>query len=149
MKFGKSSLEKLETCHEDLRRVMLMAIDRTNVDFGISEGYRTIERQNQLFLEGKSKIDGVNKTGKHNYSPSLACDIFIFHEDYEIRKKLVYDKIHLSYIAGIVNSCAVELYNAGEITHLIRWGGNWNGDGLIGVDQAFDDYPHFELIKPC
>ena len=145
--FGSRSKEKLATMHEDLQKVFKLAVKRSSIDFGIAEGHRSIERQYELFKQGKSKIDGKEKKGKHNYNPSLAGDIYAYHPDAETRRKIAYDKNSLSYIAGVVESCAKELYNAGEIEHLIRWGGNWDRDGVILLDQSFDDYPHFELIK--
>lgn len=147
-KFGRRSLKKLNTAHPDLIAIMTLAISRTRVDFGISEGYRTIGRQFELFLAGKSKIDGYKRKGKHNEKPSLAVDIYTYHPDYETRQKLAYDKVHLAYIAGVVIACAQELYQAGQITHLVRWGANWDKDGVIDFDQKFDDYPHFEIYKP-
>lgn len=143
--FGKTSAARLETCHSDLQKIMKLAVSRSRVDFGVSEGARPLERQQQLFREGKSKIDGINKKGKHNLTPSEACDIYVYHPDYETRKKLVYDVGSLCYIAGVVISCAAELLAAGEIQHSIRWGGNWDRDGVILHDQSFDDLPHFEL----
>ena len=144
--FGDKSTKELSTCHKDLRKIFNLVITRTKVDFGISEGHRPIKRQNKLFKEGKSKIDGYTKKGKHNYTPSLALDIYIYYPQKDTRKKLLYDKSHLAYIAGIVDSCAIELLNKGEIKSKIRWGGNWDSDGIIDFDQDFDDYPHFELI---
>lgn len=146
--FGDRSKKNLDTCHKDLKTIFLLAIKRSKIDFGISEGHRSIERQNKLFNEGKSKIDGINKKGKHNYNPSLALDIYVYHPDSATRSKLAYNKEHLTYIAGIVDSCAKELYDNGEVNHLIRWGANWDSDGVIALDQSFDDYPHHELIKP-
>ena len=143
--FGTRSKEKLETCHVDLQKIMELVISRSKVDFGISEGHRTTGRQKQLFDEGKSKIDGINKLGKHNLNPSEAVDIYAYHSDLETRRKIAYDKAHLSYIAGLVDSCAIELLNKGDITHAIRWGANWDSDGVIDYDQSFDDFPHFEL----
>ncbi|MFY0629281.1 MAG: hypothetical protein JXR05_02800 [Flavobacteriaceae bacterium] len=147
-KFGKRSKEKLATCHEDLQKILNLAISRSRVDFGISEGHRSIERQNELFREGKSKIDGITKKGKHNSNPSEATDIYGYHPDLETRRKLAYDKVTLSYIGGIIDACAAELFEKGEISHIIRWGANWNSNGIIDYDQSFDDYPHFELKKP-
>ena len=49
-KFGKSSLKELHSCHEDLQKILNLAISLSKIDFGISEGYRTIEKQNKLFL---------------------------------------------------------------------------------------------------
>lgn len=146
--FSKNSKSKLETCHEDLQKIFNLAISRTKVDFGISEGHRDLETQYQYFKEGKSKISGINSKGKHNYYPSLAVDFFVYHPEVTMRKKIIYDTMHLSYLAGIIDSCAAELFDKGEITHLIRWGGNWDSDGVIVYDQTFNDLPHVELIKP-
>lgn len=146
-KFGTGSQSKLNSCHVDLIKIMELAISRSDIDFGISEGHRSLERQYQLFLEGKSQIDGKSRTGKHNSFPSMAVDIFSYHPDTETRRQIVYDKVHLSYIAGVIKTCAQELYDNGEVSHKIRWGANWDSDGIIDYDQAFDDYPHFELTK--
>ena len=64
-KFGNASKQKLSEVHPDLQKVLNLAISRSPLDFGISEGYRSPERQNQLYKEGKSRIDGINKKGKH------------------------------------------------------------------------------------
>ena len=144
---GSNSRIKLDTCHKDLQLIIETAISRSKIDFGISEGHRTLARQKQLFDEGKSKIDGISSKGMHNYKPSLAVDIFVYHPDLETRRKLAYDRVHLSYIAGVIDAVAEELYAKGDITHLIRWGANWDSDGIIDYDQPFDDFPHFELIK--
>lgn len=147
-KFGKRSIDNLDTCHRDLQKIAKLAITRSSVDFGVSEGHRSIERQQQLFQEGKSKIDGVKRLSKHNHNPSLAFDIYAFHADPEFRQKLAFDTLVLAFIAGVLMSCAEELYEKGEITHKLRWGGNWDRDSIIIHDQSFDDLPHFELIKP-
>lgn len=142
---GNNSRMKLDTCHKDLQLIIETTISRTKVDFGVSEGHRSLARQKQLYDEGKSKIDGISRKGKHNYFPSLAVDIFSYHPDLETRRMIAYDTVHLSYIAGVIDSVAAELYSKGDITHLIRWGANWDSDGIIDYDQPFDDFPHFEL----
>lgn len=141
--FGKKSKEKLSTCHKDLQLIMNEAIKISNVDFGISEGYRSLEKQLQYFKEGKSKIDGITKKGKHNYKPSLAVDIFPYLEN-----EANWDNEHLSYLSGVIHAVSEILFAQGETTHKIRWGGNWDMDGVILLDQSFDDRPHFELVKP-
>jgi len=146
-KFGSTSDEKLNTCHKDLQLIMRLAISRSKIDFGISEGHRTVQKQLQYFNEGKSKVDGIKVKGKHNFIPAEATDIYVYHPDVETRRKLAYDRSHLSYIAGIVESCAEELFAKGLITHKIRWGANWDSDNVIDYDQPFDDFPHFELLK--
>ena len=144
--FGSNSKEKLATCHSDLQKILSLAISRTGVDFGISEGHRSLERQKMLFDDNKSTIDGISRKGKHNYVPSLAADLYVYHPDLETRRKIAYDKVHLAYIMGIVASCAAELLKDCKITHKVRWGGNWDSDGVLVIDQKFQDLPHIELI---
>lgn len=141
-KFGKKSNDKLDTCHGDLQKIMRLAISRSSIDFGISEGYRSEERQIELYETGKSTL----KFGKHNKNPSYACDIYIWHDDPVTRREKQYDELSLSYIAGVIQSCAKELKESKEIEHRVRWGGNWDLDGEIVTDQTFQDLPHFEII---
>ena len=146
MKFGDRSLKNLHTCHTDLQKIFYLAIKISRVDFGISEGHRSLERQRELYQQGKSKINGTTKKGKHNIHPSMAADIYAYHPDINVRRKIIYDIPTLSYLAGTITAIAKELKEKGEITHDIRWGGNWNKDGVILHDQSFDDLPHYELI---
>lgn len=142
-KFGKTSKKRLATCHIDIQLIMTEAIKITNVDFGIAEGERSVEKQQQYFKEGKSKIDGIKKKGKHNYTPSLAVDIYPYFNN-----GAKWDNEHLSYLSGIIHAVSEILLNDGKITHKVRWGGNWDMDGVILIDQSFDDRPHFELVLP-
>lgn len=144
--FGKRSSRELDTCHPDIQKVMQMAISLTRIDFGVSEGHRAVSRQKLLYDQGLSKIDGVSKLGKHNLYPSEACDIYIYHPNDKLRRQLAYDKCSLAYVAGVIQTCATKLLETGEINHDVRWGGNWDQDGVILIDQRFDDMPHFELI---
>lgn len=143
--FGKRSLDNLATCHEDLQIIAEESIINSQIDFGISEGYRSVERQKELYDKQLSKIDGINKKGKHNYSPSLAFDIYAYVSG---KRNLAYDEKHLCLIAGTIIATANRLFRDGSISHVIRWGGNWDGDGEIVYDQGFVDLPHFELKKP-
>lgn len=153
--FGNVSKQRLSTCHIDIQKVLNLALSRSCVDFGVSEGYRPIEKQQEYYAIGRTvdinkptitNIDGINKKGNHNYLPSRAVDIYIYHPDPEIRKKIAFDPVHLGYIAGLIESCSKELLEKGETTHEIRWGNNWDRDGVIAYDQNLDDAPHFEII---
>lgn len=155
--FGTTSKERLDTCQQDLVKIFELAISRSSIDFGIAQGARTWEQQLDYFNQGKSKLDPrleANKSrakhvvGKGWRELSEAVDIYIYHPNYETRRKLAYDIPSLAYMAGIVQSCALELFHCGEVSHVIRWGGNWDSDGIILQDQSFDDLPHFELKKP-
>jgi peptidoglycan L-alanyl-D-glutamate endopeptidase CwlK len=134
-KFGTTSKERLATCHDDLQKIMESAIALSPIDFGIACGHRSIADQQKAFNEGKSKIDGITKKGKHNYSPSLAVDVYAF-----VNGKASWDAKELCVIAGVVLAVAA---NYGI---KLRWGGNWDMDSQIISDQSFQDLPHFELI---
>lgn len=142
---GTNSAKKLVECHNDFFHIVAYALQLSEVDFGIAEGHRSLARQKELFDQGKSKIDGIVKKGKHNYTPSEAIDIFIYHPYPEVRKQIAYDYNHLCYVAGVLQTAAKILKSKGTITHTLRWGGNWDGDGVIVKDQSFDDLVHFEL----
>lgn len=153
--FGSASRRRLLTCHIDIQKVMNLVLSRSCIDMGISEGHRTVEKQQEYYAIGRTvslnkptitNIDGVTKKGNHNYLPSRALDIYIWHPDTATRKKIAYDKIHLGYIAGLVESCAAELLEKEEITHVIRWGNNWDRDGIIAYDHTLQDAPHFEIL---
>jgi peptidoglycan L-alanyl-D-glutamate endopeptidase CwlK len=120
---------------------MKTAIESSTIDFGIAEGERSVERQKELFDQGSSKIDGVTRKGKHNYSPSLAVDIYPF-----INGAAVWDNETLSFLAGFIHGIAARLLEEGKISHGLRWGGNFDMDGEI-LEQSFDDRPHFELVR--
>jgi len=146
--FGTNSKKRLSTCHSDIQKVLNLAITRSKVDFGLSEGERSIERQQELYAIGRTvnvhkrtvtNVDGVVKKGKHNHSPSLAVDIYVWHDNPSTRKQINYDEAHLSYVAGVIDSCAAEL----NID--ITWGGNWDNDGIIKFDQGLNDMPHFQI----
>lgn len=140
--FSEASLKKLETCHIDLQKIMKLAISISDIDFGIAEGHRSIEDQQKYFKEGKSKIDGITKLSKHNYTPSLAVDIFPFFDG-----EVQWEVSHSTYLAGLIHGVSEMLFKNNEITHKIRWGGNWDMNGVILIDQSFDDRPHFELVN--
>ena len=155
--WGNTSQKRLETCHVDLQKIFNLAISRSSTDVSIVEGHRPVEIQQEYYSIGRTKelhrkpitkIDGVNKLGKHNVMPSEAIDFMIWNNNREVRKEIAWNQGHLSYFWGVLDSCAKELYEKGEITHLLRWGGDWDRDGVFFIDQSFDDAPHVELYKP-
>ncbi|MBL4753574.1 MAG: M15 family metallopeptidase [Flavobacteriales bacterium] len=130
-KLGETSIKKLSTCHKDLIKLIRLVEKRVPFDFTVLEGARTIERQKELFDQGKSKIDGVTHLGRHNYTPSHAIDLSPYPIDWgDLRRFMV--------LGGVVLSCANEL----GLT--VRWGADWDMDGDYR-DQNFNDLPHFEL----
>ena len=146
--FGERSKRELSTCKPALRKVMELAIKQSPVDFGISQGARSVEQQRQFYLKGVSQVNPDRYTleelplkGKHivtdKFPLSRAADIFIYVPG---KRELSYHPEHLALVAGVIYAAAAQLGIA------IRWGGNWDGDGEILTDQKFDDSPHLELI---
>lgn len=142
--FGKRSKEKLATCHPDLQLIANESLKVSRMDFGISEGNRSIEKQLEYFYTGKSKVDGIKIKGKHNYQPSLAFDLYAYISG---KPHLAFNVANLAYLGGVLTATANRLLNEGKITHKLRWGFNWDMDGEIGTDQRFQDMPHFEILK--
>ena len=126
-KFGKRSMSKLETCHEDLQQIFYQVIK--HFDCTVTEGHRGEEAQNKYFEEGKSKVKFPK--GRHNSYPSRAIDVAPYPIDYN-------DLDRFYYFAGFVKGVAAML----DIP--IRWGGDWNDDTQV-KDTGFKDLPHFEL----
>lgn len=156
MKYGEKSKKRLLEGHLDIQKIFNLFITRTKIDISIIEVHRSIETQQKYYAIGRTvdlhkktitNVDGINKVGKHNKKPSEAVDFMVWHNDKYLRNKIAYDKAHLMYVYGILDSCAQELYDKGEISHLIRSGSNWDMDGVLFIDQNFADAPHIELIK--
>jgi peptidoglycan L-alanyl-D-glutamate endopeptidase CwlK len=136
--FGAASEAQLATIDDRLSDVLRLALSWGVMDFSVYKGHRTIEEQQEVFRQGKSQIDGINKKGKHNYYPSQAADILPYPSI--INGVNVWnDKDRFCKLAGLIFGAAAVL------DYEIRWGGDWDGDGN-NADSTFNDYPHFEII---
>ena len=143
-KFSKASSAKLETCHEDLQKVMHEAIKY--IDFRIEYGHRTPAEQLELFKKGRKyhngkwvKVgktvtdkDGTYKKSKHNYFPSLAIDII----PYPFKGWNNLDQFH--------DLQEVVMREAKKLGINLVWGADWDGDGDIR-EHTLQDYPHYEV----
>ena len=47
--FSKQSIEALERCQTDLQRIVESSLERSQIDFAVVEGHRSVARQ-QLYL---------------------------------------------------------------------------------------------------
>ena len=111
----------MEGVHPDLVRVVERAIQITDVDFGVTEGLRTRERQAQLFVAGASKTMNSRHLTGH------AIDLVAY-----IGSEVRWDWPLYHKIAAAMKAAAKELGVA------ITWGGDW---------ASFKDGPHFELDR--
>lgn len=120
-KFGARSLKNLEGVHPDLVKVAHRALEITTVDFMVTEGRRTIERQRQLLKAG------ATRTLKSRHLTGHAIDIAPV-VDGEVR----WDWPLFDVLAAAMTQAAKE-HNVS-----IVWGGSW---------RNFRDGPHFELNR--
>ncbi len=132
-KLSDRSLERARDVNPKLINLILLAIRRTPIDFGVAwmGGKRTAEEQNQLFKEGYSQCDGYEKLSKHQSGDAIDLNIFV-------GSRLVENKEMLCVVAGVMFSCA------NELGINLRWGLDWNGNGDIR-DNKFNDMYHFEI----
>jgi len=135
-KFNQISLDKLHSCHPDLQ-ILFKEVIR-HVDCSIICGHRNQKDQDAAFTAGKSKLKFPN--GKHNSNPSMAVDVAPFPIVWDNHKRFY-------WFGGYVMGIAEILLQHGIITHKVRYGGDWDGDGDI-TDQKFNDLLHFELVTP-
>ncbi len=142
-KFGKTSLERLATCHSLLQELLHEVVLTKNCT--ILEGHRSEVRQNELFTQGRSKVQWPDS--RHNADPSLAVDVVPWFNDAphvrwpDPKSSTFARELGQWYLfIGYVQRTAEEMGIA------IRCGADWDGDGLT-IDQSFHDLPHIELIS--
>ncbi len=120
-RLSSRSLARLDGVHPDLIRVVKRAIQITPVDFGITEGLRTKERQKELVAKGASRtLNSRHLTGH-------AVDVVAY-----IGSEVRWDWPLYPKIAAAFRQAAKE--EGVPIT----WGGDW---------PKLRDGPHFELDR--
>lgn len=119
-KLSQRSIERLKGVHPDLVSVVKLAIERTDVDFLVTEGLRTKERQRELVAAGASKT--MNSRHITGHAVDLAAYVNGIRWDWPLYEK----------IAKAMKQAAYEL------NIKIEWGGDW---------KSFKDGPHFQLPK--
>ena len=115
------SQKRLDGVHQDLQKVVSLAITMTDVDFCVTEGLRTIERQRELVAKGASQ------TMKSRHLTGHAVDLAAMI-DGEVR----WDWPLYHKLADAMKTAAFKLKVP------IVWGGDWT---------SFKDGPHFELDR--
>ena len=126
-KFGKRSKERLATCDERLQEVFNEVI--LFVDCSVLEGHRGQERQDQLYIDGKTKVKYPN--GRHNRFKSRAADVTPYPVNWADRER---QTLFAGFVIGLARAKGIKL----------RWGGDWDMDFQV-MDNRFDDFPHFEV----
>lgn len=138
---GKRSVDNLKGVHPDMVKLMTAAIKKTPVDFTITEGLRTVQRQQELYRIGRRGIvgehtvtqkDGVKSKSNHQAKSDgygHAVDLYPYYNgSVQVQDKGV--PAAQKKIAAHIKSVAKELGIK------IVWGGDW---------KTPYDPPHFEL----
>lgn len=120
-KLSKRSVRRMEGVHPNLRLIVRRAIEITTVDFGISEGRRSISRQQALVDSGASW------TMKSYHLTGHAIDLFAW-----LKGEVRWDWMLYHQIAFAMKQAA----EAEGVA--IKWGGDW---------KRTPDGPHFQLAR--
>jgi peptidoglycan LD-endopeptidase CwlK len=145
---SQKSLERLAGVDERLVACVKRAIEITTVDFAVTEGLRTKERQIELFNKGASQIkDG----GTH--VEGIAVDLVAYLGDRISWELNLYDEI-----ADAMKQAAIELDlplrwgAAWNVPDIRKWEGNMESALNHYIDERrkqnkrpFIDAPHFEI----
>ena len=114
---SQRSKDRMKGVDARLVRLVEQAITETTVDFAVTEGLRTPERQQQLVN------DGFSQTMKSKHLTGHAVDLVAI-----VDGKVSWEKQHYPEIARAMKKAAEEQ----QIN--IRWGGDF---------KSFFDGPHF------
>lgn len=117
-KLSQRSIDRLNGVHPDLVSVVKLAIERSDVDFMVTEGLRSKERQKELVAAGASKT--MNSRHITGHAVDLAAYVNEIRWDWPLYEK----------IAKAMKQAAYEL------NIKIEWGGDW---------KSFKDGPHFQI----
>lgn len=144
-KLSQRSLNRLKGVNEDLVNVVKRAIELSELDFGVTEGLRTVERQKQLIKDGKSQ------TMKSKHINGDAVDVVAYRNG-----EVTWDINEYITVAEAFSKAAKEL----DVD--LVWGAAWTSrlNKCVSADAAFEAYiekrrqqgrkpfldgPHFEL----
>jgi len=118
---SQRSKDRMKGVHPDLVKVIELAITKSEVDFVVTEGLRSKDRQIQLVAAGASKT--LNSRHITGHAVDLAALVGgSVRWDWPL-----YDRIAMAVKAA-----------AADLDVPIVWGGDW---------KSFKDGPHFELNR--
>lgn len=115
------SLKKLDGVHPDLRKVAILAAELAPIDFIITEGIRSLERQRALVETGASHTYNSRHLSGHaiDFAPVIAGEVTWKWPSFKVIARAFKEASH-------------------ELGIPIIWGGDW---------QDFKDGPHIELDR--
>lgn len=132
-RLSQRSKDRLLGVDSRLVAVVHRAIQISEVDFSVLEGLRTVERQRELYAQGRTtpgKI--VTWTMKSKHIDGKAVDLVPYPLDWNNLAKF-------DLIAEAMKAAA------NELGVNIRWGADWNQNGKPR-EKGETDSPHFEVV---
>jgi peptidoglycan L-alanyl-D-glutamate endopeptidase CwlK len=130
----EASAAKLTGVHPDLVDVVLLAAKITTIDFIVTEGPRSIERQKLLVAQGKSRTMQSRHIRNPKTNLCYAVDLAVWFDRDADR---VVDVNELSWRFPFYLELANTMKRAAkELKIPVEWGGDW---------KTFKDGPHFQL----
>ena len=146
-KLSKRSLAKLEGVNPKLVNVVKRAIELTKVDFGVTEGLRSIERQKELVAAGKSQ------TMKSKHIEGNAVDLVAYVGNDIAWELNLYDDIaDAMKKAAQEQNVSIKWGAAWTVPDITEWDGSMVEAMNSYIDERrsqgrrpFIDGPHFEL----
>ncbi len=145
---SQRSIERLDGVDDRLVDVVCRAIEITTVDFGVTEGLRTIETQRQYVAAGKSQtMESKHLTGE-------AVDLVAYINGQVSWELNVYDNIaDAMKQAAIEKNVAIRWGAAWSVPDIRLWRGTMEEAMMYYIDirrkmnkRPFIDGPHFELV---
>ncbi len=134
-KFPKVSETRLQGVKPKLASVVRRALEICAVDFMVVEGLRTLERQRELYAQGRTKPGPkVTWTLHSKHLEGSAVDLAPF----------VNGKVDWNNPKNFDAIAKAMLQASRELSVPIRWGADWDMDGLPR-EKGETDSPHFEL----
>lgn len=138
---SQRSKDNLVGVDPNLTKVCKVALSCSDVDFGVSEGLRTIEQQKEYVASGKSQ------TMNSKHLTGCAIDVYAWVDG------VSWDIKYYLKIAEAFRQASI------KTGIKIRWGGSWTVlNSVESASEAYHNYvnsknnpfvdsPHFELYK--
>jgi len=147
-KLSGRSILRLNGVNEDLRSVVLRAIEITKVDFGVIEGLRTEKRQEELVASGASQ------TMKSRHLTGDAVDLMAYVGSRGSWELYLYDDIaDAMKAAAIEKDVGIQWGAAWTVPDIREWDGTMEEAMNSYIDtrrsegrRPFIDAPHFQLL---
>ena len=117
-RFSQTSLGRLNGVKAELCAVVGAALVHTRMDFGVSEGMRSWQRQAELYADGRSKADGTpvadGGTGQSKHQYGAAVDVLAYARGKHTLDGDAYFPVAAAFAVA-----------AQQVGVPLRWGGAW------------------------